>query len=229
MGPTALIFDLDGVIIDSEPLHLQAGMQALEKHGLGEIPFPALHPGYRGRTDREMFRELVQIYRPEECYTSELIFSLIEAKAQAFSVLLAQVQLVDQVLPFLETARRSFPWLGLTTSATARDQEQVFAQFQLHPWFDVVVTAADITKAKPDPEPYRLTTTRLQLPPEQCLVIEDSIAGLESAKAAGCTVVGITTGLSASELWAGGADQVIDGFGELAQWLHLPLGKHPLR
>ncbi|NJK63386.1 MAG: hypothetical protein HC921_12510 [Synechococcaceae cyanobacterium SM2_3_1] len=54
-------------------------------------------------------------------------------------------------------------------------------------------------------------------------MIEDSLAGIQSAKAAGCTVVGITTGLSGLELWAGGADQVFDGFVELAQWLHLPL------
>ncbi|NJK63385.1 MAG: HAD hydrolase-like protein [Synechococcaceae cyanobacterium SM2_3_1] len=162
-APTGLIFDMDGVIIDSELLHLQAGIRALEKHDLGEIAFPELHPGYRGRSDQEMFRELVQIYRPQ-APCSELISSLIEAKAQAFSLLLTQVRLVDQVLPFLETARRIYPRLALTTSATARDQEQVFAQFQLHPWFDVVVTAAEITKAKPDPEPYHLTTTRLQLP-----------------------------------------------------------------
>jgi HAD superfamily hydrolase (TIGR01509 family) len=172
-----------------------------------------------------MFWELVQLYRPQVPSDSELISSLIEAKAQAFSLLLAQVQLVDQVLPFLEIVRQLYPRLGLTTSATLRDQQQIFDQFQLHSWFDVVVTADDITRAKPDPEPYLRTTARLQLPPAQCLVIEDSIAGIQAAKAAGCTVVGITTGLGAPELWAGGADQVVASFAELAQWLHLPLRK----
>ena len=78
-----------------------------------------------------------------------------------------------------------------------------------------MITSDDITNLKPDPEPYIETTSRLQLAPQDCVVIEDSFNGVRSAAAAGCTVVGITTSFEPGALMDAGADLVIKGYDEL--------------
>ncbi|MEN9222664.1 MAG: HAD family phosphatase, partial [Thermostichus sp. BF3_bins_97] len=140
-----------------------------------------------------------------------------------FHKLLADIPLVPGVLEFLAASRQRFPTLALTTSATRQDQEQIFNRFDLHRWFDGVITAEDIQRAKPDPEPYVKTAGMLGVDPTLCLVIEDSTHGIRSAKGAGCFAVGLTTSFGAAELRQAGADAVVESFVELAELLDLPL------
>jgi beta-phosphoglucomutase-like phosphatase (HAD superfamily) len=121
----------------------------------------------------------------------------------------------------LAASRRRFSALALTTSATRRDQEQIFQRFNLGRWFDAVVTAEDIRRAKPDPEPYLKTAAKVGLDPSLCLVVEDSTHGIRAAKRAGCWAVGLTTAFTAEELRRAGADAVVDSFAELAALLDL--------
>ena len=111
--------------------------------------------------------------------------------------------------------------LGLTTSATRRDQERSFALFDLHAYFEVVVTREDVVHPKPDPEPYRITAERLDVAPAACLVIEDSLNGVLSARRAGCTVAGIATSFSTEQLLQAGARLAADNYEALADHLAL--------
>jgi len=111
--------------------------------------------------------------------------------------------------------------LGLTTSATRRDQQRTFALFDLTPYFAVVVTADDVTHPKPNPEPYLTTAQRLDVTPASCLVIEDSTHGVMSAQRAGCTVAGLATSFSAERLVEAGALVAATDFGTLAHHLSL--------
>lgn len=107
------------------------------------------------------------------------------------------------ILPgILETIKQLAPsyQLALTTGATKPEVDAVFVQYKLTSYFTIVVTAEDFSKSKPDPEPYLFTAKKLGLPPEQCIVIEDSVAGIEAAHAAGMKCIAITNSFTTAQL-----------------------------
>ncbi|MEN9201764.1 MAG: HAD family phosphatase [Thermostichus sp. DG_1_6_bins_120] len=218
-----LIFDMDGVIVDSEPIHAQAGATALQRCGLS-IELAPISLRFKGCTDRDMFAYLVEHCTDTPVEEQQAVVQrLIAEKASAFADLLDQVSLVPGVLEFLAASRRRFSALALTTSATRQDQERIFTRFDLGRWFDGVITAEDIQRAKPDPEPYLKTAACLGVDPGLCLVIEDSTHGIRSAKGAGCFAVGITTSFAPEALRQARADAVVESFAELAQLLNLSM------
>ena len=207
------IFDFDGVIIDSEPLHAEAKQITLD-HFLIECPSAVLAK-FKGRTDVDFFdyvsREVVQgKFTPEE---------LGAFKIREYLRLFEEVPLIDGIQNFLGFARKRFKKLGLATSATKRDFSLAAQKYQLQAWFDVIVTGEDTINHKPHPEPYLKAISKLSTPVDEILVIEDSPNGIKSAKAANCTVVGITTGFESQELYSAGADMVVTSFSEIEQGL----------
>ncbi|MDB5104248.1 MAG: hypothetical protein JWP91_1937 [Fibrobacteres bacterium] len=211
-----LIFDLDGVIIDTEPKHKEAKRIAFAKHGL-EVP-ESLYHEFRGRSDQDMAEHVVAHFGPEGLDWAEVL----ESKHQVFSSLEHNIELVTGVLEFIRAARDRYEKLAVATSATAKNQGYAFERFALAPYFDVVVNAQDLTHTKPHPEAYAATVAKLGIPAGDCLVIEDSKNGILSAKSAGCAVAAITTSFSRIELIDAEADYLVDGFGELAGLLKIP-------
>ncbi|HXG63931.1 MAG TPA: HAD family phosphatase [Blastocatellia bacterium] len=212
----AIIFDLDGVIIDSEPLHAEAKRLTFEHYGI-EVP-PTLYDQFKGRTDLDVIEHVVGLHPGRSLSVAELLGH----KHRAFESLLDQLPQIPGALEFLELARRYIPRLALTTSATKRNQRIAFAKFDLHRYFDVVVTEEEIEHTKPHPEPYLKTVERLGIEAASCLVIEDSLNGVISARDAGCRVAALTTSFSAEELLRAGADNVFSSYRELTEHLQLP-------
>jgi len=213
----ALIFDLDGVIVDTEPLHARAKLLAFERHG---IRAPAgFFDEFTGRSDRDVAEQAVRRHG-DGSVTAE---ALLEAKHAFFAELRGEMTAVPGALDVLRRARARYEKLALATSATRENQRYACARFDLGGLFDVVVTAEDVRKTKPDPEPYLVTVERLALAAAECLVIEDSLNGIVSAKAAGCAVAGITTSFPATELARWAPDWIVESFPALA----LRLGLEP--
>jgi HAD superfamily hydrolase (TIGR01509 family) len=212
---SALIFDLDGVIIDSEPLHAEAKRRTFQHYGI-QMP-ETIYAQAKGTTDFELFGRLAKEYLHDHVSAIEMI----EYKDRVYSGIFPTVKPVPGALDFLLRARARFSRMALTTSARRVNQQRAFDKFGLARWFDVVVTAEDIQRGKPDPDPYLKTLDKLGLPASACLVIEDSTAGVRSGGAAGCAVAGITTSFSADELASAGAAFVVESFDALAQRLSL--------
>ena len=203
----AVIFDMDGVIADSESLHFEAEKATLQDHGI-EAPWSEWHI-FTGLTDEKIFRYIVDNFT-DGSYSPE---DLMEAKYGMFiRLLIEKVQPVPGVLNFIRRARGSFKKLAVTTSSMVRTQQVVFDKFKLNEYFDVIVTGDHITQGKPHPEPYVKTVEQLGLPAERCAVFEDSLNGIKSAKAAGCKVIGVETSFPRKELLQAGADAVIEDF-----------------
>ena len=211
----AIIFDMDGVIIDSEPLHEKAQRIVFSQYQL-TVP-STVFSAFKGKTEADVFGHVVERYADNRVDAAELI----ALKHAVYSSLMDELHLFDGARPFIERlAERGIP-LGLTTSATRRDQQRTFALFELDPYFNVVVTADDVTNPKPDPEPYLTTARRLDVAPDSCLVIEDSTHGVTAARRAGCTVMGLATSFSAERLLQAGAHLAVDGYDALAHHLIL--------
>ena len=209
----AIIFDMDGVIIDSEPLHEKAQRIVFSQY---ELSVPStVFSAFKGKTEADVFGHVVETYADNRVDASELI----ALKHDVYSQLMGELQLIDGAKALIERlVERGVP-LGLTTSATRRDQQRTFALFDLHAFFNVVVTADDVTNPKPDPEPYLTTARRLDIAPDSCLVIEDSTHGVLAAQRAGCTVIGLPTSFSTERLMQAGAHLAVDGYDQLARYL----------
>lgn len=210
----AILFDLDGVIIDSEPLHVKALQLTCDRFGFALLPEDIAR--FKGITEEQVARHFI------DGQAALSLQDFINYKSNIYTRLVAEeLVLMDGVLAFMQFCRERWR-LGLTTSALPENAACVLQKFQLAPLFDAIVTSGDITHGKPHPEPYLKTAQKLALPPAHCLVIEDSLNGVRSGKTAGCRVLGITTSFSRSELEASGADGVVDTFAEAQKLLSLP-------
>ena len=138
---------------------------------------------------------------------------------EAFRAHYTEVKLIAGVRGFLELCKGAGWPIALTTSAPRELQELAFDQFDLAGYFGAVVTGDDVSQGKPHPEPYLKTAEKLGREPSHCVVVEDSMNGVRSAKAAGCPTVGLATSFSAEKLAAAGSDLAVETFSELQKAL----------
>lgn len=207
----AVIFDMDGVLIDSEPLHERAQRIVFRRHAI-EVP-DRVYSDFKGQTEEDVFEYVVREFGRDGHDPAVLV----REKHSAYRELLNELEPIDGALELLQYLSGVGMPLALTTSAIRRDQEFAFDRLQLGAFFKVVVTADDVTRPKPDPEPYRITALKLGKDSTQCLVVEDSLNGVRSAAGAGCKVAGITTSFPADSLVAAGAEVVVDRLLDLKQ------------
>jgi beta-phosphoglucomutase len=210
----AIIFDMDGVIVDSEHIHARAEHLICQQYGI-DAPLDQWDM-FVGKTEHEMFTYLLEHFTDGTLSLQ----TLSQAKASILPHLLAtELQLIPGVMPFLEWVKACRLKTALTTSSKQHTQQIIFRRYALDTYFDVVITGDAIHCSKPHPEPYLKTLAALNLDAGQCLVIEDSLYGIRAAKSAGCRVVGITTSFAEEKLREAGADVIISRFTELHERL----------
>jgi beta-phosphoglucomutase len=208
----ATIFDMDGVITDTEPLHKLADKQVCEDYGIS-VPVHQWD-NFKGTASRDMFAFILKTFTNGTLPLS--VEELVQAKRKRYlEMAQKEMTLIPGALDFIHYARSRVPLMGLVTSSGREIVDLVFNAYGLEPFFNTVVTGDDITHGKPHPEPYLLALTNLQVYPKSVFVIEDSTNGVLSAKCAGCNVIGITTSFQKELLEKAGADRIIDSFSEL--------------
>jgi HAD superfamily hydrolase (TIGR01509 family) len=217
----AIFFDFNGVIIDDETIQMKAYQEVLRGHDIElteEWYFDAL-----GMDDRTFVRAMFD--RAKKPLTDAVAESVLAAKTDAHRAAIEdQLPLFPGVLTFLKNTSRHFS-LGLVSMANKVEVGYVFQRANLAPLFSVVITAEDATACKPDPHCYvtglaKLNEKRagerlLPLLPPECLAIEDSPPGIQSARSAGMRTLGVTNTVSEEALRAAGADVVT---ASLADW-----------
>ena len=213
-----VIFDFDGVIVDTEPLHYRAFQKILEPMGLG-YDWDTYVADYLGFDDRDALREA--FWSKGRQLGDDDLERLIGQKARAFlEIIAAGVVPYPGVLELIEEIAGSLP-LAICSGALRSDIIPVLQQFGLTDVFDVIVTADDVVVSKPDPASYRLAVERLAavcpgrgIAPETCIVIEDTPGGIASAHGAGLAVVGVTNSYPADRLR--GVVRVVESLEEIS-------------
>jgi HAD superfamily hydrolase (TIGR01509 family) len=213
-----LIFDMDGVITDTEALHTEAERLACEHYGW-QVP-QAEWGNFKGRTAEAIFGYLIEHFGDARVPVEEVV-QLKTAKY--LELARAGVPAMPGALAFIAAARPRFERLALSTSSVTPVQRLVFDRFGLDPYFDAVTTGDQLRHGKPHPEAYLVAAERLGLAPADCLVIEDSDSGVRAALAAGCDVVGLTSSYPADFLASVGARRIVASFDELAARLGFTL------
>jgi HAD superfamily hydrolase (TIGR01509 family) len=186
MNYKAVLFDMNGVIVDDEPLHLLAFRKVLRDKGL-DLTQDDYKQFFAGKTDADGFRA----YLADNDLDFELDV-LMDKKAQAYMELAdGAIQPYPGVIAFIQSLFDSGVRLGLVTSSLKVEAETVLRAFGLSEMFEVEVTANDIDRGKPDPEGYLKGAKALSLPPSDCVVIEDAPSGVAAAKTAGMRCVAV--------------------------------------
>ncbi|OGR24863.1 MAG: HAD family hydrolase [Desulfuromonadales bacterium GWD2_54_10] len=192
----AVIFDFDGVIVDTEPLHYKAFQQILLPLGLG-FSWELYLETYMGFDDRDAFMEAFKS-KGQQLSHDELI-QLIATKAAIFQeVIRAGVTPYPGVIDLIKTLHSTNTPLAICSGALHSDIMPILEMLDISVYFGIVVTAEEVVKSKPDPECYRLAFERVSAHwplvtlPAQAIAIEDTPAGITAASKAGLQVIAVT-------------------------------------
>jgi len=194
MKKVAFLFDMDGVIIDSNPFHKIALKQFCKKYG-HDLTEDQLRERIYGRTNKDW---ITNVFGP---LPADQLKKYADEKEQLFRDLYANdIRAVAGLETFLKKLDQSGIDRAIATSAPIENVDFTLHKTGLRGYFKTILDESFVSKGKPDPEIYIKTAAALGYAPAECIVIEDSLSGVKSGKAAGCKVLGISTTHSEAEL-----------------------------
>jgi HAD superfamily hydrolase (TIGR01509 family) len=205
-----VIFDMDGVIVDTEPVHRYAYYKQFEELDI-EVT-EAMYTSFTGFSTRNTFQTLKEQFQLEH-----EVEDLIQRKRNIFNDAFdtkEDLELLDGVRTLIEDLHQNGIQLILASSASKVTIDRVFTRFGLHDFFTHIVSGEDFPKSKPHPAIFEHAASLSTAPKENCIVIEDSTNGVRAAKAAGIFCVGYVSEHSKDQ-HLDEADLVINHFKEL--------------
>lgn len=211
-GAEAVVFDFDGVIVDTEPLHFKAFQRVLEPLGMG-LSWTDYVDVYMGFDDRDAFREIFRVRG--KTLDGERLKELVATKSGVFQEILRDgVSAYPGAVSLIVSLHAAGVPLAISSGALRSDIAPILSRLEIEHCFSVVVGADDVRKSKPDPECYTLAIAGLRRAhsskpsaPGNCLAVEDTPAGIRAAKLAGLRVLAVTNSFGPTEL--GDADAVV--------------------
>lgn len=209
----AIVFDMDGVVLDSPPLHLLTWQQTLAPLGI-ELT-AADHYPLEGLPTEVTAQRLTERFLGEPCSEREAR-RLANTKRALFREMF-NASFVPGILPLLHDLQGRGYRLGLVTGSARSVVDESLVPTGVAGLFEVIVAGDEVASGKPDPEPYCIAAARLALPPAKCLAVENAPLGIQSAKAAGMGCVALETTLPAGQLSA--ADRVFPDAQSMRAWL----------
>jgi len=207
----ALIFDMDGTLVHSDPVHLRAFAEVLGPEGV-KITDEVYRDAIIGHTNESIFETLL----PGRSVSEHQTYA--DLKEAAFRRLARELEPLEGLLQLLDWADRNGVKVALVTNAPLLNATHMLDIMDLTHRFTVKVTRDDVARGKPDPLPYLTALDRLGIAAEDAIAFEDSPSGMKAAKAAGLFSFGILTGLTSADMMRAGADITIDDFKNEALW-----------
>jgi beta-phosphoglucomutase len=188
------IFDMDGVVVDNHRFHFKAWMEFAKKHKF-ELNEVIYRDKYNGKTNADLFQMIFG-----ELTSEQIHYYAMEKETYYQNLYADEMKPHKGLLDFLDYLRGHRYKIALGTSAPPMNVDFTLDRLFLRKYFDTIVDGSQVTQGKPHPQVYQLCAAKLDLAPAKCVVFEDSIAGLESGKRAGCMTVGVATSHSQNEL-----------------------------
>ena len=207
----ALMFDMDGTLVHSDPVHLEAFAAVLKDEGVA-IDEEIYRSKIIGRTNEAIFASLLPHLPVDrhEAYADE--------KEATFRRMATQLKPLEGLLDLLDWAEGSGIKIALVTNAPRLNADHMLEVLGLAGRFKVEITIEEVERGKPDPLPYLTAIERLGISAGEAIAFEDSPSGMRAAKAAGLFSFGVLTGLTADEMRDVGADGAIMTFRDPALW-----------
>jgi beta-phosphoglucomutase len=208
----AVIFDMNGVIVDDESVHEAAFAKVLQQYGiiLAHTDYMKL---WFGKTDKDGFLAYKNKPRLKNIEIDDLVK---EKQKEYLKNITGRIKSYPGVLELIKKLHRNYK-LALVSNSSSQDVELILSHFGINNYFQAIVSLGDFKNAKPDPEPYCTAISRLNEQPKNCLAIEDTSIGIASAKAAGLTCWAILTTSQRKQLKQ--ADKIFSTFTEIKKLL----------
>ena len=209
-----VLFDMDGVLIDSEPFILEAAIQGLKQFGVNAHPddfTPFIGAG-----------ETRYLGGPAEKYGVEFVPEMKTVVYAIYADILKQHPdaVYDGVFDVINYVKSKFKAAVCSAADLIKVESNLSAIGVTPAFFDALVTGSDVTRQKPFPDIFLKGAELIEIPPQNCVVVEDAINGIKAAKAAGAVSVGVTTSFSADELREKASpDYIIDNIRQLPETL----------
>ncbi len=213
----AVIFDFDGVVVDSEPIHLQYFQVVLSSAGV-ELTRDAYYGRYLGYDDHDC---IVAVGRDNSVqFTQSQVAEMVAAKTELVKHAFAEsITPMPGAVELIRSSAASGAAVGVCSGALREEIEMAARTVGAMEYFAVIVSAEDVPRGKPDPAGYKLARRRLadicgrDIDPTRCVVVEDAPAGITAARAADMKVLAVTTSYAADELTE--ADRVVASLAEV--------------
>lgn len=206
-----IFFDLDGVIVDSEPVHAKAKKIILDAYS---IKYPdSIFDDFIGQPDEVFFKHVHEnLDNRQNPYKR-----LLQEKNNQFYDLIPEMKLVDGFSSFINDVKTRNIKTALVSSTSTFTFGLIDKHFHLSDLFELLITEKDTERHKPFPDPYIKALQLLPASVGSTVVIEDSPNGIKSAKEAGCKVIALTTSFDRGKLTE--ADEIMDSYNEIAEML----------
>lgn len=200
---------MDGTLIDNTPFHFISWQALFRKYNKGEL---SRHTYYTEISGVPIMETLKRVFGKGngKAYLKGLLREKEEFYRNEYAPHLVAIKGLEN---FLTELKNNGVKMAMATSATVEDIDFILNKVPIRDDFDEIVNSSMVTKPKPNPQIFLKAAELLNVPPERCVVFEDSLAGIKAANAAGMKVVGITTGNSANDLPP--VDLVIDDYANL--------------
>lgn len=211
MSRLALLFDLDGTLVDSDPLHHGAFATIMAERGR-DLSVEEYRTGIMGKPNRD----ILEAYFPGEA------MDVLDRKEAMFRDMLADaVEPVAGIHALLDWAEAEGAGVAVVTNAPRTNAVAMLAAASLGHRLPTLVIGEECARPKPDPLPYQEAMRKLGVTPSTSVAFEDSRSGIRAARDAGARVFGLTTSLTRSQLLEAGAHDTIPDFTAPALWSHL--------
>lgn len=181
----AFIFDMDGVIIDSEPIHFDVDIKTMQHFG-ASITMEQLEK-YVGMTNPEMWTDIKDDYQLVQTVDEIIDYQLAAKISHLQAIAIVPIAGIAELI--IELKKRSIP-LAIASSSPRKFIEEVLRKFDMADQFDCIVSGEEVPKGKPAPDVYQEAAKQLNVQVKHCMVLEDSRNGIKAAKAAGMRCIG---------------------------------------
>ncbi|NEO55239.1 MAG: HAD family phosphatase [Okeania sp. SIO3B5] len=203
----AILFDLDGTLANTDPLHYETWKEILNNHGV-IIDHKSYKQYISGRTNPAIIQDLLPQLSTTEAE------ELANYKEVKFREIALNLKPLTGLLEFIEWLEKQKLQKAVVTNAPPENAEFMLDVLQLTETFPLVILGGVMTVGKPDPAPYKLCLEKLEISPEEAIVFEDSRSGIKSAVGAGIYTVGVASTHEPESLLEVGASIVINDFSD---------------
>jgi beta-phosphoglucomutase family hydrolase len=201
----AVIFDLDGTLIDNNSYHRRTWEKYLERRGK-KISEEEFNANMNGRTNEDAIKYIFG----KETTQEEAMKYTLEKESLYREIYQPFIKPISGLIDFLETLKSKNLPMAIATSGIQPNIDFLFENIPIEKYFKAVVNSSHIKKGKPDPEIYLKAALLLDVSPKNCLVFEDAVVGIKSAKAAGMKVIAVATTQPKEELFE--ADMIVNDY-----------------
>jgi beta-phosphoglucomutase len=204
----AIIFDLDGTLVDTIPIYMAAYIKVINE----ELGLPIAKEQIEAKFGKKATNIMLELLEDAGMHPSETeVAELIDKIREDFKKNFMKVLVLPGVFELLERLKKEGYKIALATSSRNYAADLILKKFELRKYFDAVVTGDDIVHSKPHPEIFLKAAEELGVEPEDCLVVEDAVYGIDAGKAAKMKTLAVRTGgYSDGKLEDCGADWIID-------------------